>query len=186
MHIEGPCNLAAVCLVGRGMKSSDEQEFTAFVRDRGDALLRYARLLEPDPAAAEDILQIALMRVLRHWPRRLDAPDAYARATILNLVRDRARRRHLVAVPAEAGRDMTGDGPGPIDALIAQERLEGLLGALPPRQRVTVVLRVIEGLSEAETAAAMDCSTGTVKSNLARGLAKLRADLAESTFALKG
>lgn len=168
------------------MKSSDEQDFTAFVRDRGDALLRYARLLEPDPAAAEDVLQIALMRVLRHWPKRLDAPEAYARAAILNLVRDRARRRHLVAVPAEATRDQAGDTPGAIEALIAQERLERLLGSLPQRQRVTVVLRVIEGLNEAETAKAMDCSTGTVKSNLARGLDKLRVALAERTFTLEG
>ena len=186
MNIGESCNLAVVCLVGRGMKLSDEQEFTAFVQDRGDALLRYARLLEPDPAAAEDVLQIALMRVLRHWPRRLNAPEAYARTAILNLVRDRARRRHLIAVPTEVGKDTAGDGPGPIEGLLARERLERLLGSLPPRQRITVVLRVIEGLTEAETAEALECSAGTVKSNLARGLDKLRVMLADPTFALEG
>lgn len=169
-----------------GMAAADHQEFTAFVRARGDDLLRYARLLVADPGEAEDILQVALMRVLRHWPKRLDAPEAYTKAAILNVVRDGFRRRHLVAVPTEAvcdraGFDVTGD-----EALAASERLAELLGLLPPRQRATVVLRVIEGLSEAETAKALRCSIGTVKSNLARGLDKVRTALNAEMFDKEG
>ena len=161
-----------------GMTPSEEQEFAAFVRERGDRLLRYAHLLVADRAEAEDVVQVALMRVARHWSKQLDAPEAYVRTAILNAVRDGARRRHLVPVPAEPTDDQSHSDGDHSEALAARSRLEGLLGVLPPRQRATVVLRVVEGLSEAETAAALDCSVGTVKSNLARGLDKVRVLLA--------
>jgi RNA polymerase sigma-70 factor (sigma-E family) len=160
-----------------GMKPSEEQAFTAFVRQRGGQLLRYAHLLTGDRGEAEDVLQLALMRVARHWSRPLAAPEAYVRAAILNVVRDGVRRRHLVAVPTDVAADPAVPDDDYSEALAARARLERLLGLLPPRQRATVVLRVIEGLSEAETAAALDCSVGTVKSNLARGLDKIRTAL---------
>lgn len=118
------------------------------------------------------------MRVARHWSKQAEAPEGYVRTAILNAVRDGARRRHLVAVPTEASDNRAVSDADYSEALAARVRLERLLGHLPPRQRATVVLRVIEGLSEAETVAALDCSVGTVKSNLARGLDKLRAALA--------
>ena len=155
------------------MTPAEEAGFTAFVAERGSALLRYSRMLVPHDTEAEDVLQAALLRLTRHWSRRLDAPEAYVRRTILNIVRDRARRRHLVPVPSVARNDVR--QPDHTEALEARERLDELLAPLPPRQRAAVVLRVIEGLSEAETAAAMGCSAGTVKSNLSRGLSKLRS-----------
>ena len=161
-----------------GMTPSEEQAFTAFVRDRGDRLLRYAHLLTADRAEAEDVLQVALIRVAGHWSKPLDAPEAYVRAAILNTIRDRSRRRHLVPVPSDAGDDRAVVDGDHSEALAARSRLEQLLGVLPPQQRATVVLRIIEGLSVAETAQALDCSEGTVKSNLARGLDKLRITLA--------
>jgi RNA polymerase sigma-70 factor (sigma-E family) len=166
---------------------SEEQDFTEFVRAHGDQLLRFARLLVPDPAEAEDVLQTALLRLTRHWSRRLDSPLAYVRTTLVNLAKDRGRRSHLVPVPVEAGADLPTAGPEPMaagadhaEALVAQARLDELLAALPPRQRVTVVLRIVDGLNEAETAAIMRCSPGTVKSNLSRGLDKVRAALEPS------
>jgi RNA polymerase sigma factor (sigma-70 family) len=168
------------------MTPTDERSFADFVRARGDALLRYARLLIPDPAEAEDALQVALMRVVRHWPKRLEAPEAYVRAAILNVAKDRSRRRHLVPVPAEPAQHSTDEERDHGEAIAAGARLERLLQLLPPRQRTTVVLRVIEGLTEAETAAAMDCSAGTVKSNLARGLDKIRDTLAAEMNAKEG
>lgn len=153
----------------------DEAGFTAFVRERGDALTRTARLLIPDRGDAEDALQVALLRLTRHWP--VDSPDAYVRQALVNLARDRGRRRHLVPEPSEAV--IVAEVPDLADAHAAAGHLVALLGALPERQRTTVVLRVLEGLSEAECAAAMDCAPGTVKSNLARGLDRLRTLLPE-------
>lgn len=156
------------------MTPSEEQDFTEFVRAHGDRLLRFARLLVPDVVEAEDVLQTALLRLIRHWSKQVHAPAAYVRATMVNLAKDRRRRRHLVPVPTDAGPDDQHSGPDHAEAFAARAHLDDILAALPPRQRVTVVLRVIEGLSESETAAVMRCSPGTVKSNLARGLDKAR------------
>ncbi|MEU2612292.1 SigE family RNA polymerase sigma factor [Micromonospora sp. NPDC007271] len=158
------------------MTPSEEQDFTEFVRAHGDRLLRFARLLVPDAAEAEDVLQTALLRLTKHWSRQLESPEAYVRAALVNLAKDRGRRSHLVPVPTEAA-DRSTAGSDHAEAIAARAHLDQILAALPPRQRVTVVLRVIDGLSEAETAAVMRCSPGTVKSNLARGLDKVRAAL---------
>ena len=162
------------------MDLRDEQAFTAFVRDEADGLLRYARLLFADSGEAEDALQTALLRIAGRWHRGLDAPTAYARTALRNLAVDGGRRRHLVAVPSDA-EPSSAVQPDLAEAHAAAAQLDALLITLPARQRATVVLRVVEGLSEAETAAALGCSPGTVKSNLSRGLARLRAELAPSS-----
>jgi RNA polymerase sigma-70 factor (sigma-E family) len=161
------------------VKASDEVEFTAFVREHGDGLLRFARLLVPDAVEAEDLLQTALLRLSRRWSSGLDAPVAYTRTTLVNLAKDGARRRHLVPHPVEVVEpDRREPDSDMAEAIAARERLDTLLAALPPKQRATVVLRVVDGLSEAETAQMLGCSPGTVKSNLARGLDKIREHLA--------
>lgn len=154
-----------------------ECEFTEFVRDNGDALLRITRLLVRDDLDAQDVLQTALLRLSRRWP--VEHPHAYVRKTLVNLTRDRSRRRHLVPEPAEARDDRIQPLPDHADAHASQIAIEHLLSLLPTKQRAAVVLRVIEGLSEAETAAALRCTTSTVASNLSRGLARLRAHLPE-------
>ncbi|GAA0376661.1 SigE family RNA polymerase sigma factor [Micromonospora gifhornensis] len=156
------------------MTPSDERDFTAFVKAHGDRLLRFARLLLPDDAEAEDALQTALLRLTRHWSPRPTTPEAYVRTTLVNLARDRGRRRHLVPVPAETDQQQPCPAGDHADRIAARAHLDELLAALPPRQRITVVLRVLEGRSEAETADLLGCSVGTVKSNLARGLDKIR------------
>lgn len=160
------------------MSPEEEQQFADFVRERGDHLLRFARYLVPDASEAEDLLQAALLRLVKHWSRPLESPEAYVRTTLANLAKDRHKRSHLVAVPVEAPQERVDESPEMLDALMAQARLDHLLGQLPERQRTTVALRVLEGLSEAETAAVMDCAVGTVKSNLARGLQRVRQVLA--------
>ncbi len=164
------------------MRDGDAQDFAAFVRERGDGLLRFARRLIPDAGEA-DALQTALLRMTSHWPK--DRPEAYVRAALVNLAKDRARRRHLVAVPTQELFDSAEINVDYADALEAQARLDAVLATLPPRQRITVVLRVLEGLSEAETAVTMGCSPGTVKSNLARGLDKARTALSARTSPVK-
>lgn len=165
------------------MRASEEQAFAAFVREHGDGLLRFARWLIPDSGEAEDALQTALLRLTSRWPK--EKPEAYVRATLVNLTRDRARRRHLVAVPTSAKPPDSLMQHDADEAADAQHRLEQVLALLPPRQRTTVVLRVLEGLSEAETATIMGCSTGTAKSNLARGLDKARAALSNTDLNIK-
>lgn len=158
------------------MNRSDEETFAAFVTASGDGLLRYARLLFADRGEAEDAVQTALLRLAGQWPRGLDAPLAYTRTALRNLATDSGRRRHLVARPTDV-EPAPPPGPDLAEAHAAAARLDELLEALPPRQRVTVLLRIVDGLTEAETAQAMRCSPGTVKSNLSRGLARLRERL---------
>src|SRR4051812_182624 len=102
-----------------GVTRDEEQAFTAFVRDRGDGLLRYARLLVPDAAEAEDALQLALLRLCRHWSKQLESPEAYVRASLVNVAKDRSRRRHLVPAPALADREESQRGSDPADAVAA-------------------------------------------------------------------
>lgn len=147
------------------------------MQTHADRLLRFARLLVADAAEAEDVLQTALLRLTRHWSRQLDSPEAYVRAALVNLAKDRGRRSHLVPVPAESDKEPPAAASDHAEAIAARSHLDQMLATLPPRQRVAVVLRVIDGLSEAETAALMQCSLGTVKSNLARGLDKIRTAL---------
>ena len=160
------------------MTPAQEDEFTAFVQSRGDALLRYARLLVPRDHEAEDVMQTALLRLTRHWSRGLASPEAYVRRTMLNVVRDRSRRRHLVAIPVAGNPERLDQSSDPATDLTTDADVQRLLAAVPPRQRAAVVLRVLEGFSAAEAAAAMGCSEATVNSNLSRGLAKLRVLLA--------
>lgn len=155
----------------------DEDGFTEFVRQRGDALTRTARLLIPDRGDAEDVVQTALLRLTRHWP--VASPEAYVRRALVNLASDRGRRRHLVPEPSEPREAKLSAWPDHADGHASQAFLEEVLSLLPERQRTAVVLRVIEGLSEAETASTMKCTAGTVKSNLSRGLVRLRELLPE-------
>ncbi len=140
------------------MTPIQDQAFTAFVREQGDALLRHARLLFADAGAAEDALQVALHRASRRWDD-LQTPGAYIRTALQRLAIDEGRRKHLVAVPSAAD-PLVDQAPDVAEAVVALARLDAVLSVLPARQRVTVVLRVVEGLSEAETAVAMNCAPG--------------------------
>lgn len=150
--------------------------FEAFVASRGSALLSYAHLLTGQRAAAEDLVQAALARTLVAWPRvrNQDDPEGYVRRTMARLQANawRSRLRHredpVAAVPDTVRVDPA-DG-----ALDERDAMWAALGALPPRQRAVLVLRFYEDLSEAQIAHVLGCRPGTVKSQAARGLARLR------------
>jgi RNA polymerase sigma-70 factor (sigma-E family) len=157
-----------------------ERAFERFVAAEGTALLRFAYLLVGSRDAAEDLLQSALERCYRHWRRveRTDRPDRYVRRVLANAAVDRwrGRRRRPEAALTEAGELVTAD---PTETLLDRDELVRALRTLSPRQRVVVVLRYVEDRSEAETAALLDCSAGSVKSHASRGLARLREALTE-------
>ncbi len=138
------------------------------------ALVRVAALLvSGDLAKAEDVVQTALTKLYLSWPRvRPDTSAAYARRCVVNAAMDDRRslfaRRELVSGQLP---DLAAASPAePADATTTM----ALLAALPTGMRAAVVLRYVEGLSVAETADAMGCSEGNVKSQSARGLERLR------------
>lgn len=160
------------------MSPEHEREFREFVAARSAGLLRTAYFLTGgDVHEAQDLLQTALIATARHWSRivKRDQPDAYVRRALtrhqINRWRARARRPEtLVSAPPEH--------PSGHDEQARVELRQGLLAALralPPRQRAVVVLRYYEDRSEAEVAALLHISVGTVRSQGARALAKLRA-----------
>jgi RNA polymerase sigma-70 factor (sigma-E family) len=140
------------------------------------ALVRVAVLLvSGDTAKAEDVVQTALTKLYLAWPRvRPQTAGAYARRCVVNAAMDDRRslfsRREQVSaqVPDFAVAEPQRDDAAAIVALLA---------TLPAGMRAAVVLRYVEGLSIAETADAMGCSEGNVKSQSARGLERLRAAL---------
>ena len=151
-------------------------DFERFVADSSDTLLRTAYLIVWDLGEAEDLVQETLFDVARRWPRirRMERPLAYARRILVNRALSgsarRNRRRHelTAAMPSEPA-TMT-DGVAEIGAA---DELMAALAVLPPRQRAVLVLRYFLDLPEAEVAAALKCSLGTVKSTASRGLARL-------------
>jgi RNA polymerase sigma-70 factor (sigma-E family) len=155
-----------------------EVSFEDFVRARSDSLLRTALLLTGQRRAeAEDLLQLALERAYRHWPRICgsEGPERYVRRILASASADRWRRlarRPERAMPAVGGGPVVPDRTGQI---ADRDYLLRALAGLPPRQRAVLVLRYFDDLSEAETAHMLGCSLGTVKSHAARGLARLRA-----------
>jgi RNA polymerase sigma-70 factor (sigma-E family) len=152
----------------------DEHEFEDFVVARGSALLRTAVLLcAGSRHDAEDVVQTALEKAYRHWSRVEGDPEPYVRRILVNVTISRARRWKLLrevhmAQPPEPLVSAADDGVVLRDLLVRELR------RLPPRQRAVLVLRYWEDLSEAQIAALLGCSAGTVKSQAAKGLARLR------------
>jgi RNA polymerase sigma-70 factor (sigma-E family) len=154
-----------------------DHDFDRFVADSANGLLRTAYLIVSDLHDAEDIVQETLLRVARRWHRvrRMQHPAAYARQILVNLALHggptRSRRR------SELGATLPGEPAAPASPLDAHDELYAALAALPPRQRAVLVLRYFLDLPEAEVAAALQCSLGTVKSTASRGLARLEQTL---------
>ena len=147
-------------------------DFDEFVRGSSTRLLRTAVLLTGDRAAGEDLVQEMYERVYIRWRRIHTAPEAYARRTLATLSANRWRSKGRKPEVALADHDQaTPDGA---EGLAVREQLLAALQELPPRQRAVIVLRYYEDLTEAQTADALGCSLGTVKSQASRALDRLR------------
>ena len=164
------------------MDQRDEQEFREYFVARRDAVRRSAYLLCGDWHRADDLAQVAFVALHRRWHRIRDraALDAYVRRTVVRAVIDESRRpwrreRFTGEVPDVP--DTASGAPDVGDTVATRSALLGALAKVPPRQRAVLVLRYLEGLDVHGAAAALGCSEGTVKSQTARGLEALRAQL---------
>lgn len=152
--------------------------FAEFAAARWESLFRFAYLVTGSSSEAEDCVQAALAKAYVSWSRieQLDHPDAYVRKILVNTFLSARRRSRLVRAPiAEA---LEPQEPSPEAA--TAERLDVLaaIAQLPPRQRAVIVLRFYSDASVQETADALGCSVGTVKSQTSDGLRSLRRHLA--------
>jgi RNA polymerase sigma-70 factor (sigma-E family) len=149
-------------------------DFESFIRDRTPALVRYGFVLSGNPHDAADLAQESLARLGERWSRvssRGD-PEGYVRATMARLHISwwrRRRREHPVRTLPERSYIDTG-----ITEADGDLGLWRAVADLPPRQRVVLVLRYHEQLTDEEIARLLGISRGTVRSQAARGLDKLR------------
>jgi RNA polymerase sigma-70 factor (sigma-E family) len=161
------------------LTSDRDEQFQSYVQAHRSALVRTARLITAgDPHLAEDLVQSTLTKLYVAWPayRRARNPNGYVYRIMVNTLTDERRRpwhrreRSTADLP-----DVPRAEPG-----IDRESLDELTAALrklPPRMRAAIVLRYFDGLDVAETAEALGCSKGTVKSQTSRALELLRRTL---------
>jgi RNA polymerase sigma-70 factor (sigma-E family) len=155
------------------------EQFTA----RAPGLRRTAYLLCGDWNQAEDLVQTVFANVYaaRRRLRARDALGAYLRQALTRTYLDAGQRHWHRERATELIPDVVAiDGDDVEDRLV----LLDALARVPPRQRACLVLRFYDDCSVEETAAILDCSVGTVKSNTARGLDAMRAVLTDEAFDL--
>ncbi|WP_210651690.1 SigE family RNA polymerase sigma factor [Nocardioides sp. SYSU D00065] len=152
----------------------DEQGFTDWAVGRQRQLLRSAYLLTGDVHRAEDLVQEALTKVALRWSRLAAGnPTAYALRIIARDNISWWRRRR--DVPTAVLHDDGAASDEPEIALVVRRAL----GRLSPGQRAVLVLRHFEDLTERETAEVLGVSVGTVKSQNAAALSRLRTGAPE-------
>jgi RNA polymerase sigma-70 factor (sigma-E family) len=162
--------------IGRAPAGVSELEFRDYVRTRRRALLRMALMLTRNEADAEDLVQAALAKTYLAAGRIEDrgALDGYVRRAIVNTHISWWRRRRLVELPTDQlPEEVVVDHAAHSDL---QETLRGALERLPRRMRTTVMLRYYADMTEAEVAELLGVSLSTVKSTVARAVARLRID----------
>jgi RNA polymerase sigma-70 factor (sigma-E family) len=148
---------------------SGPESFEEYVAARRGALLRTAYLLTGHREDAEDLVQVALVKVVPRWSRIADHPEPYVRKVLVHESVSRWRRRRWREVHTDRLPEAPVEGPG-ADRVALQQAL----ARLAPRQRAVVVLRYYDDLTEAETARLLGVSVGTVKSQARDALARLR------------
>ena len=158
------------------LRAGDRSAFEALFRSLHPSLVRYARSL--DAAGAEDAVQDAFLTL---WRRRETLDPARSvqallftsvRNTLYNRTRDVARREEIHGTMPDSDTPSTPDDE--LAAALLGDRLRSWLGTLPDRQREAFALSRFDGLSYAEIASVMACSTKTVENHVGRALRTLR------------
>src|SRR4051794_29795 len=152
--------------------------FEQFVEECSTALLRVGWLLTGDWSAAEDLVQTAFAAAWPRWDslREHAVAYAYVRRCLMSAFLRERRRKRSGEIPTElVDSDLRYGAPDEAAGIDLRESLRSAMASLPARQRAVVVLRYFVDLTEQDTAAALGCSVGAVKSHASRGLARLRA-----------
>jgi RNA polymerase sigma-70 factor (sigma-E family) len=174
-------------LLRRGDRRDFEDDFAAFYAARADNLRNTAYLLCGDWHLAQDLTQITFTKMYRVWQRieRHDTLDQYSRRVLVRTFLDERRRgwrREFATVPDSPELDAVARGDDRADERLL---LRTALARVPKRQRAVLVLRFWMDMSVEQTAEALGCSTGTVKSQTASGLNNLRDVLGSELHDLK-
>ena len=181
--------ISSVSMTDRELRAFHRREewiFRRIVEEQSPRLLSYLKSYAEDLAGAEDLAQSVWARAFERAPSLRSGSSltgwllTIARTVAVEEYRRTARIRRRTGV---VGREMAHSGSTgvtPLDPAERAERAERVRVAvmeLPPRQRETVMLRMLEGKTTAETAVAMDCAEGTVKAALHKALATLAREL---------
>jgi RNA polymerase sigma-70 factor (sigma-E family) len=165
--------------------TAEPPEFSDYIAARMPSLRRLALLLCQDWHSADDLVQAALTRLYLGWAKAARAGniDAYVRTIMVReFIRDRrtgwARRVTVTDRPL--------DLPAPPPDREGFLDLRAAVAGLPPRQRAVLVLRFYCDLNVDQTAAALGCAPGTVKSQTAKALAALRRVLGPAPTGASG
>ena len=153
-----------------------DEGFLAYAASASGRLRRLGYLLTGDADLAEDVTQETLIKIYMAWPRIKDKGrlNAYARTTMIREVHDWRRRRRLGSeIPVEEWKLDRAAQPATVE-FEASSALLDAIRSLTPQQRITIVLRFYEDLTEREAAEAMGCSISSVKSATHRGMDALR------------
>ncbi|MFB9830915.1 SigE family RNA polymerase sigma factor [Actinoallomurus acaciae] len=163
------------------IRTARDREFSDFVGASRVSLLRTACMLTAgDRFLAEDVVQTALAKVYVAWPRIRESAEAYTRRAVVSAFLDETRRpwwRREKATGEVPDAAVSGDAFGDVDGQLDGGAVRRALAELPPRMRAVVVLRHELDLSIEDTASALGCAKGTVKSMNAKALDRLRASL---------
>jgi RNA polymerase sigma-70 factor (sigma-E family) len=161
--------------------ASRDEEFRSYILEQRTALLRTATLLAAgDAHLAEDLVQTTLTRLYLSWPafRAATNRGAYARRALVNAFIDEERRPWRRRERSHSELPDIPQQVAPVSAQVSRaEEVNAALEELPARMRAAVVLRFFHDLGVTETAELLACTPGTVKSQTARALEKLRARL---------
>jgi RNA polymerase sigma-70 factor (sigma-E family) len=164
-------------MAGGGRSTVDDPDgFREFVHAHSPQLLRTAWLITRDWHDAEDLVQTALAKTLPRWEKltRHDNPQLYIRKVMVNTFLSWRRRRSSTEMVLEKLPDSpTADQ---FDGSDLHALVLTAVRNLPPRRRAIVALRFFDDLTYADTATALGCHIGTVKSQTARALRQLRTD----------
>lgn len=157
--------------------NGDMAAFAEYAEACSPTLFRTAFLMVGDHQLAQDLVQEALVKTLMAWPRLNDRENlhAYTRRIIVTTSISWRRRRSFHERPLDALPERF--GPDPAEAMVTHDAVVAALRTVPPRQRAAIVLRYYQDLTETQTAEAMGCSVGAVKSQVAAGLRRLRETL---------